>query len=109
MSAPVSLSDIESPTYTDTGLEQRFPSALSIHQRSDPYGGENRYRKRSRTLSSVSSEDCEDEYVNSPHSFTSQGSNWQNDLDAGKNIDNYYNLNKFLVKSIIIYLIINKF
>ena len=95
----MSLSDLESPTYTDTGLEQRFPSALSIHPRADPYG-ENRYRKRSRTLSSVSSEDCEDEYANSPHSFTSQGSNWQSDLDSGM----IHNYTGFLHNFIIIFL-----
>ena len=85
------LSDFESPPYSDTGLEHRFPTAVSIHPRQDPY--ELRYRKRSRTVSSVSSvdEDCEDDerdsnglYVHSPASYSSQGSNWQNEPDTGK-------------------------
>ena len=85
------LSDLESPPYSDTGLEHRFPNAVSIHPRPDPY--ELRYRKRSRTLSSVSSvdEDCEDDdrdsnglYVHSPASFSSQGSNWQNEAESGR-------------------------
>ena len=87
------LSDLESPSYSDAGLEQRFPNAVNIHPRPDPY--DLRYRKRSRTISSVSSvdEDCDDDdrdstglYVQSPASFSSQGSNWQNDVDSGKSL-----------------------
>lgn len=86
------LSDLESPPYGDGGLEQRFPNAVSIHPRPDAY--DLRYRKRSRTISSVSSvdEDCDDDdrdstglYVQSPASFSSQGSNWQND-DSGSSV-----------------------
>lgn len=85
------LSDLESPSYSDASLEQRFPNAVNIHPRPDPY--DLRYRKRSRTISSVSSvdEDCDEDdrdstglYVQSPASFSSQGSNWQNDVDSGK-------------------------
>ena len=84
------LSDLESPSYGDSGIEQRFPNALSIHPRPDSY--DLRYRKRSRTISSVSSvdDDCDEDdrdstglYVQSPASFSSQGSNWQNDVDSG--------------------------
>ncbi|XP_078354108.1 nuclear factor 1 C-type-like isoform X3 [Oculina patagonica] len=87
------LSDLESPSYSDAGLEQRFPSAVNIHPRPDPY--DLRYRKRSRTISSVSSvdEDCDEDdrdstglYVQSPASFSSQGSNWQNDVDSGSSV-----------------------
>lgn len=87
------LSDLESPSYSDAGLEQRFPNAVNIHPRPDPY--DLRYRKRSRTISSVSSvdEDCDDDdrdstglYVQSPASFSSQGSNWQNDVDSGSSV-----------------------
>lgn len=91
------LSDLESPSYSDAGLEQRFPNAVNIHPRPDPY--DLRYRKRSRTISSVSSvdEDCDDDdrdstglYVQSPASFSSQGSNWQNEVDSGKSLSIAY-------------------
>ena len=91
------LSDLESPSYSDAGLEQRFPNAVNIHPRPDSY--DLRYRKRSRTISSVSSvdEDCDDDdrdstglYVQSPASFSSQGSNWQNDVDSGKSLSLAY-------------------
>lgn len=90
------LSDLESPPYGDAGLE-RFPNAVNIHPRPDSY--DLRYRKRSRTISSVSSvdEDCDDDdrdstglYVQSPASFSSQGSNWQNDVDSGKSLSSTY-------------------
>lgn len=91
------LTDLENQPYgADAGLEQRFPNTLSIHQRPDSY--DLRYRKRSRTVSSVSSvdEDCDEDdrdstglYVQSPASFSSQGSNWQNDVDSGKAPRNY--------------------
>ena len=91
------LTDLENQPYgADAGLEQRFPNTLSIHQRPDSY--DLRYRKRSRTVSSVSSvdEDCDEDdrdstglYVQSPASFSSQGSNWQNDVDSGKAPWNY--------------------
>ena len=85
------LSELESPNnYGDSSLEHRFPNALNIHPRPETF--DPRYRKRSRTISSVSSvdEDCDDDdrdstglYVQSPASFSSQGSNWQNDVDSG--------------------------
>ncbi|XP_068677280.1 nuclear factor 1 B-type-like isoform X3 [Montipora capricornis] len=87
------LTDLENPSYGDAGLEQRFPNALSIHPRPDSY--DLRYRKRSRTISSVSSvdDDCDEDdrdstgiYVQSPASFSSQGSNWQNDVDSGSSV-----------------------
>ncbi|XP_029198094.2 nuclear factor 1 B-type-like isoform X3 [Acropora millepora] len=88
------LTDLENQPYgADAGLEQRFPNTLSIHQRPDSY--DLRYRKRSRTVSSVSSvdEDCDEDdrdstglYVQSPASFSSQGSNWQNDVDSGSSV-----------------------
>ncbi|XP_073227795.1 nuclear factor 1 C-type-like isoform X2 [Porites lutea] len=88
------LSELESPNnYGDSSLEHRFPNALNIHPRPETF--DPRYRKRSRTISSVSSvdEDCDDDdrdstglYVQSPASFSSQGSNWQNDVDSGSSV-----------------------
>ena len=84
------LSELENPNYGDSSLEHRFPNALNIHPRPETF--DPRYRKRSRTISSVSSvdEECDDDdrdstglYVQSPASFSSQGSNWQNDVDSG--------------------------
>lgn len=80
------LSGFESPPYMpDTSLEQRFPQALNIHRRSDPF--EMPYRKKSRTLSSISSVDedlGDEEYVHSPSGFSPQTSGWPNEMDASK-------------------------
>ncbi|XP_032217792.1 nuclear factor 1 C-type isoform X2 [Nematostella vectensis] len=81
--AHMMIPSLESPTFPqESNLEHQFPHALNIHQRSDPF--EMRYRKKSRTLGSISSvnEDVSDEdYAHSPAGFSPQSTQWPNDID----------------------------